>query len=221
MLGLPQFIYQWGGILHCRIREFWRHWRASLCHGSLSGSKAILLSMGQWHIWSRAKYQPMVSCCRHQRGTNSITLYLNGTNVASGSLPFDTPAGSQLFIGGISAPFNTRQMVGLIDEVSIYNRALTPAEIQSIYNAGSAGKCTSASPAVPAISNFMPASGTNGTVVTISGTNFSPVVAGNIVRFGAPRLRAQRQPNFIDRCGSFRSRPKSVNSDCKRADGLC
>lgn len=30
---------------------------------------------------------------------------------------------------------------GLIDEPSIYNRALTPAEVQSIFNAGSAGKC--------------------------------------------------------------------------------
>lgn len=30
---------------------------------------------------------------------------------------------------------------GLVDEVSIYNRALTQSEIQAIYNAGSAGKC--------------------------------------------------------------------------------
>ncbi|HEY0108359.1 MAG TPA: LamG domain-containing protein, partial [Fibrella sp.] len=33
-------------------------------------------------------------------------------------------------------PFN-----GLIDEVSIYNRALTATEIQELYNAGSGGKC--------------------------------------------------------------------------------
>ena len=30
---------------------------------------------------------------------------------------------------------------GAMDEVSLYNRALTAAEVQSIYNAGSAGKC--------------------------------------------------------------------------------
>jgi hypothetical protein len=30
---------------------------------------------------------------------------------------------------------------GLIDEVSIYNRALTASEIQAIFTAGSAGKC--------------------------------------------------------------------------------
>ena len=30
---------------------------------------------------------------------------------------------------------------GLLDEVSVYNRALTPSEIAAIYAAGSAGKC--------------------------------------------------------------------------------
>jgi hypothetical protein len=39
---------------------------------------------------------------------------------------------------------------GLIDEVSLYNRALTAGEIQSIYNAGSAGKCI---PAIPLITS--------------------------------------------------------------------
>jgi hypothetical protein len=37
---------------------------------------------------------------------------------------------------------NTRYFKGLIDEVSIYKRALTEAEIQSIYSAGEAGKCS-------------------------------------------------------------------------------
>src|SRR5262249_46700184 len=31
---------------------------------------------------------------------------------------------------------------GLLDEVTIYNRVLSAAEIQAIFNAGSAGKCT-------------------------------------------------------------------------------
>ena len=34
---------------------------------------------------------------------------------------------------------------GLIDEIGIYNRALSPAEIQSIFNAGSFGQCKTAS----------------------------------------------------------------------------
>jgi hypothetical protein len=40
-------------------------------------------------------------------------------------------------------------------------------------------------PPVPVITGFSPASATIGTVVTISGTNFSPVAASNIVYFGA------------------------------------
>jgi hypothetical protein len=75
-------------------------------------------------------------------GTNT-TLYLDGTNVGSGYLPFNTPADSQLFIGGIYYQFATYQMIGLIDEVSIYNRALSSNEIAAIYNAGSGGKCNS------------------------------------------------------------------------------
>ncbi|MCX6922367.1 MAG: immunoglobulin domain-containing protein, partial [Verrucomicrobia bacterium] len=37
----------------------------------------------------------------------------------------------------------------IVDELSIYNRALPAAEIQAIYNAGSAGKCTSVIPPAP------------------------------------------------------------------------
>ncbi len=42
---------------------------------------------------------------------------------------------------------------------------------------------------VPAIFNFSPASGSNGTVVAISGTNFSSIAASNIVYFGAGRAK--------------------------------
>jgi hypothetical protein len=37
---------------------------------------------------------------------------------------------------------NTRYFRGMIDEVSIYKRALTHDEVQSIYLAGEAGKCS-------------------------------------------------------------------------------
>jgi hypothetical protein len=48
-------------------------------------------------------------------------------------------------IGSTAAPFRIlgapRTFNGVIDEVEIFNRALTQGEIQSIYNAGPAGKC--------------------------------------------------------------------------------
>ena len=76
---------------------------------------------------------------------NAIDLYLDGTNVTSGSLNIDTPAGTQMYFGTIPGPLGeTRLLRGAIDEVSLYNRALSSAEIQAIYNAGSAGKCNSA-----------------------------------------------------------------------------
>ena len=59
---------------------------------------------------------------------------------------------------------------GLIDEVSIYNRALTAAEIQSIYSAGSGGKC----PMPPAII----VSPTDQTVVAGDTAGFSVAATG-------------------------------------------
>ena len=79
---------------------------------------------------------------------------------------------------------------GSIDELTVYNLALSSNEIAAIYTAGSAGKCTSTpvgSTGVPAIFNFSPTAGTNGAVVAIAGTNFSTTAAADIVYFGAVR----------------------------------
>jgi hypothetical protein len=60
--------------------------------------------------------------------------YNSGINPGTGDLAIGAVGG--LPIGQIISPF-----AGLIDDPAVYNRALTAAEIQSIYNAGSAGKC--------------------------------------------------------------------------------
>ena len=118
---------------------------------------------------------------------NQSKLYVNGVLEASATpgfmLDYDT---TPVFIGttGTWAPY-LAMFGGIIDEASIYNRALSTNEIASIYNAGSAGKCTSSSPAVPFIFNFTPASGSSGSVVAISGINFSPTASSDIVYFGA------------------------------------
>lgn len=77
---------------------------------------------------------------------------------------------------------------GSIDEPAVYNRALSSNEIAAIFTAGSAGKCPSTlagSTGVPAIFSFAPLSGASGTLVSISGTNFSATAVSNIVYFGA------------------------------------
>jgi len=68
-------------------------------------------------------------------GTSSIKLYVDGVNVASGALNFDTPSGTQFHIGQVTAPYCLRQCIGLIDEVAVYNRALSAEEIKAIYAA--------------------------------------------------------------------------------------
>ena len=62
--------------------------------------------------------------------------------------------------------------VGLVDEVSIYSRALTPDEVQAIYQAGSAGKCIAT--VAPAITT-QPA---DQTVVAGSNATFSVTATG-------------------------------------------
>ena len=76
--------------------------------------------------------------------TGAMKLYENGTVVAqivTGIRPFrdlDPNLHPGLFIGNANSSMNAFN--GLIDELSLYNRALTAAEIQGIYNAGSDGK---------------------------------------------------------------------------------
>jgi uncharacterized protein (TIGR03437 family) len=66
---------------------------------------------------------------------------------------------------------------GRIDEVEVFNRALSQAEIQAIFNAGSAGKCKSGGANCPTISGFSPTSGAVGGSVTITGSNFTGVTS--------------------------------------------
>ena len=80
------------------------------------------------------------------RSGNTHKLFVDGIMVASGDFigsPGDT-SGLPLVIGASRndpAPTGfTGHFGGIIDEVEIFNRALTDAEIQAIYNAGSAGK---------------------------------------------------------------------------------
>ena len=79
--------------------------------------------------------------------TGTLSIYTNGvladqrvTDVRPlGAL--DPNAHPGIGIGNNNDGFSNFGFYGDIDEVSLYNRALTPTEITAIYNAGSAGKC--------------------------------------------------------------------------------
>ncbi|MGA2786622.1 MAG: LamG-like jellyroll fold domain-containing protein [Verrucomicrobiota bacterium] len=94
-------------------------------HGDLSGSRSV--RDGQWHHVAGV-----------YDGTN-MYLYVDGTvDVSQAATGMISQNNNPMCIGAnLSAGFFN----GLIDEVSIYNRALTALEIQAIYAVGSKGKC--------------------------------------------------------------------------------
>jgi hypothetical protein len=75
-------------------------------------------------------------------GASQQALYVNGVQVASGATTLSAGYDTQPLLLGRDTENQVPAffLQGLIDEASIYNRALTPGEIESIYNAGPAGK---------------------------------------------------------------------------------
>ena len=70
-----------------------------------------------------------------------IRLYLNGVEVEINSISGTVDLGFGLELNPPSDLILSLPFVGLIDELTFYNRALQNDEIEAIYNAGSAGKC--------------------------------------------------------------------------------
>ena len=105
----------------------------------------------QWEVISPTLSSLATGVWMHVAWTydqNTMLLYLNGQPIATnviGPQPIATSS-SNLHISGDD---NGNGMFdGLIDEVSIYNRALSSNEIAAVYGAGLAGKCLSAAPGI-------------------------------------------------------------------------
>lgn len=76
------------------------------------------------------------------RGPSTIQLYVNGALQASAAVSFAQDYGTQpLFLGTSGQSYWDRKFKGTLDEVSLYNRALTSNEVAATYVAGAAGKC--------------------------------------------------------------------------------
>lgn len=105
-------------------------------------------------------------------------LYVNGvlkqTGLSSGRTVYPSSAFGEAGLG-----FGYYQ--GYLDEVHIFNRALTATEIQGIYTAASAGLCV---PPLPTVTAVSPADGATdgGIQVTITGTGFTGATS---VMFGS------------------------------------
>ena len=113
----------------------------------------------------------------HLAGTydgSFVRLYVNGvlidSQAASGNL---SDYGRDLYIGRFSnSSFSTP---GVVDEVSIYSRALASSEIAAIYSAGSFGKCASPPTNSPPTIFTQPQSQTNAVGSTVA---FSVLTGG-------------------------------------------
>jgi hypothetical protein len=100
--------------------------------------------------------------------SGACKLYVNGSLVAS-----KTSSVTSIYYGTSTTtligctPQGNQRFLGLIDEMSVYNRALSASEIQAIYNASASGKCSP-----PAVST-LPVSRVTGTGATLNG-NVNP-----------------------------------------------
>jgi hypothetical protein len=115
----------------------------------------------------------------YDKGSGLGVLYVNGTIVYSYNLGSFTPQTSfDLYIGFRPSPVYSSIYKGLMDEISLYSRALSQAEIQSIVNAESAGKCSDVQLVAPVIvsqpMNVSVAAGSTADF-TVSATGSSPL----------------------------------------------
>lgn len=66
----------------------------------------------------------------------TIKLYVNGSEEASASYTAHTASGSDFRVGG-STQYSSRLWDGMIDEMGAWSRALSSAEVSSLYSSGS------------------------------------------------------------------------------------
>ena len=109
----------------------------------INGVDHILSSPGD--ILTTSAFQHVALTYDKASGVGKI--YLNGAVVASnffGTIIPQTSYGLNLGKRTAATTGNGTLYKGLMDEISLYNAALSQAQIQDIFNAGSAGKCDSA-----------------------------------------------------------------------------
>ena len=104
--------------------------------GDLSGTRNV--NDGQWH--HVAAVYDGISMYIYVDGTLDVSQPANGA-IAQNNYPMCIGANSQAYVPGCRCNELGYFFNGLVDEVSIYHRALSASEIQAIYNAGGSGKC--------------------------------------------------------------------------------
>jgi hypothetical protein len=135
-------------------------------------------TLGNWHTIDTAPGVLASNVFQHvaltyDKASGAARLFVNGVTVGATNLGTFTPQTSyDVFIGERPPPPDAWRFAGLIDEVGLYNRALSTNEVQAIYNAGAAGKCQVATPPV------ITSQPTNQTVPVGANATFSVVATG-------------------------------------------
>ena len=125
------------------------------------------------------------------RGSNFTQLYVNGQLESQTSVSFAQDYGSYPLLFGTSGQtYWDRKLKGSLDEVSLYNRALSSNEVSAIYIAGAAGKCKTGT--IPSITTPPQSQ----SVVAESNALFTLVAAG------AAPLSYQWRFNGVERLGA-------------------
>jgi len=157
-----------------------------------NGSSAAVGTTIPYYVWTH-----VTATLDGSSGT--MSLYTNGV-LAAQTITTIRPFGALIpgaspgvGIGNVNDGQNNFPFVGDIDEISLYNRALTTGEIQAIYSAGSAGKCYA--PTAP----FITSQPTNQTVTVNNPVTFT-VTAG-----GTPPLNYQWSFNGTNIFGATNS----------------
>ncbi len=121
-----------------------RYGTVSQAYAVGAGDPAHQVFFSQWHDAAHAEDVPLGTWFHVAVTTqgDSARLYFNGALVATSTEPIATPSGTRFTMGSITAPWGKiRQLIGELDEVSVYSRVLAASEIAGIVAAGSAGKC--------------------------------------------------------------------------------
>src|SRR2546421_12601320 len=127
----------------------------------------------------------------YDAASGTQTVYVNGVSVGTTSLPPSSTliqTNADVCIGR-ECTSNPRPFNGLIDEVEVFDRALSASEIAALYTAGGAGKCRTCTSAPSGMINWWKAEGNasdsqdsrDGTPQ--GGTTFAPGEVGQAFNF--------------------------------------
>lgn len=138
----------------------------------------------------------------YDKASGVASIYVDGTRVALENMGTFTPQTSSHFYVGLrsSGPAAGNRFAGKIDELSLYNRALSAAELQAIYAAQSAGKCQPTPPppppCVPPVANMVSWWPFDGTAEDLAGSNHGTLLGDPV--FGSGKVAQALQFDYAN-----------------------